>query len=100
MVLAQQWAFFKSMYEPSGLVRTLEVIDANWRLIERYHKFAWITSDDVRETDYRLKLAILKSRRAREQEAAKAALVDAIEWGASLVKKETELMVISAGQSA
>ncbi|MEP2530772.1 GntR family transcriptional regulator [Shimia sp.] len=87
-MLAQQWAFFKSMYEPSGLVRTLEVIDANWRLIERYHKFAWTTSEEVRETDYRLKLAILKSSRARDQDAAKAALVDAIEWGASLVRKK------------
>lgn len=86
-MLSHQWAFLASLYQPSGLVRTLEVIDANWRLIERYQKFAWHTSPEVREKDYRLKLAILKSARAKEHDSAKAALVDAIEWGASLVRK-------------
>lgn len=87
-MLSHQWAFLGSLYQPSGLVRTLEVIDANWRLIERYQKFAWHTSPEVREEDYRLKLSILRSARAGEHDVAKASLVDAIEWGAWLVRSK------------
>ena len=86
-MLARQWTFLRALYRPSQLVRTLEVVDANWRLIERYHQFAWQTSDKVRAQDYRLKKEVLTRCRARDEQGATAALIDALEWGASLVRE-------------
>lgn len=86
-LLSRQWEFFRAMYQPSGLVRSLEVIDANWRLIERYHQFAWHTSEEVHDEDQRLKQDILELCRQRDEQAAQAALIEAIDWGASLVRE-------------
>ncbi len=87
-MLSRQWKFLRAMYQPSGLVRSLEVVDANWRLIERYHQFAWQTSELVRAQDQRLKEEILVRCRARQEHEALAALTDAIDWGASIVREQ------------
>jgi DNA-binding GntR family transcriptional regulator len=89
-MLAAQWQFLRAMYEPSGLVRTLEVIEANWRLIERYHQFSWETSEATRSRDFKLKKRILAKCRARKVEEATTALVSSIEWGASIARKGLE----------
>jgi DNA-binding GntR family transcriptional regulator len=85
-MLKAQWSFFRAMYAMSGLVRTLEAIDNNWRLIERFHRHSWSTSNAVRQKDYALKKAILVGFSARDIEGSLQALDECIEWGASLVR--------------
>ena len=89
-ILSRQWKFLRALYQPSGLVRSLEVIDSNWRLIERYHQFAWHTSKKIHDEDQRLKQEILVLCRERKQHEARHKLISAIEWGATLVLERFE----------
>lgn len=85
-MLKAQWVFLRSMYSMSGLVRTLEAIDTNWRLIERFHHYSWHTSESVRREDYQLKERLLDRFLARDVGGALAAFDDCLQWGASLVR--------------
>ncbi len=87
-MLSRQRSFLRAMYEPSGLTRTLEVIDANLRLIERYHQRSWKTSKSVHDKDLQLKKKILLECRARNAKEAVASLIRAIEWGASIAREK------------
>lgn len=86
-MLQRQWMFFRALYEPSGLTRSIELTDANWALIQRYHRHSWRTSNEMRAEDLAFKKRILAACRNRQQDAAVEALIDAIEWGASTVRR-------------
>ena len=40
-MLDAQWEFFRTMYEASRLIRTMEVIESNWCFVERFHRHSW-----------------------------------------------------------
>jgi len=86
-MLRRQRKFLRAMYLPSGLTRTMEVIEANLRLIERYHQHSWQTSEKTRVKDLKLKKRILTTCRARKEKEAIEALIVAIDWGAELARE-------------
>lgn len=82
-----QRQFLNGIYTSSGLTRTIEVIDRNWLLIVRFHVRFWHYDLETHETESRLGICFFNSYCARDIDAAVAALVDLIEWGAALVRK-------------
>lgn len=84
-MLEVQWAFFHGLYAPSGQVRILEIVAANWYHIQRYHQISWVASREIRDKDLTLKKRLLDACEKGDREGALARLDDAIEWGRSLV---------------
>lgn len=84
-MLDAQWAFFHALYAPSGQLRILEIVSANWRHIQRYHQVSWVTSQQIRETDFGFKFRLLEACEKGGKDDALARLDEAIEWGSSLV---------------
>ena len=87
-MLDAQWEFFRTMYEASRLVRTMEVIEMNWCFIERFHRHAWENSDEVKNVDFKNKQRILDLFAKKETEKATVALDRCIDWGASIVRNK------------
>lgn len=87
-MLDAQWEFFRTMYEASRLVRTMEVVETNWCFIERFHRHTWENSDQVKKTDFQNKQRILDNFTKKDSEGATSALDRSIDWGASLVRKK------------
>lgn len=87
-MLDAQWAFFRTMYEASHLVRTMEVIETNWSFIERFHRHTWENSDEVKKLDFERKQRILDLFAKKDSECAVIELKRTIDWGASIVRKK------------
>ena len=87
-MLDAQWEFFRTMYEASRLVRTMEVIESNWCFIERFHRHTWENSDEAKRKDFENKQRILDLFVQRDSDGATSALDRSIDWGASLVRKK------------
>lgn len=87
-MLDAQWAFFRTMYEASRLVRTMEVIETNWSFIERFHRHTWENSDEVKKMDFERKKRILYLFAKKDGEGATIELKRTIDWGASIVRKK------------
>ncbi len=87
-MLDAQWEFFRTMYEASRLVRTMEVIEINWCFIERFHRHSWENSDEVKRIDFEHKLRILDLFLKKDAEEAAVALDEYIDWGASIVRNK------------
>lgn len=89
-MLSWQWMFLRALYAPSGLQRSMELTDANWMLTERYHRHSWQTSSDIRAEDLAHKRAVLDACCDRDAVTARDALIAAIEWGASIVRRQLD----------
>ena len=87
-MLDAQWEFFRTMYEASRLVRTMEVIETNWCFIERFHRHAWENSDETRKMDFKYKQRILELFAKKDSECATVELERCIDWGASIVRNK------------
>jgi DNA-binding GntR family transcriptional regulator len=80
--------FLQSIYATSGLVRTLEAIEKNWRLITRFHVFFWRVDAGVRKTETALNRALLERYVSADVEGSVAAFHTLTDWGADLVREK------------
>ena len=87
-MLDAQWEFFRTMYEASRLIRTMEVIESNWCFVERFHRHSWEKSDEVKRADFNHKRRILGLFAKKDAESATVALVRCIDWGAAIVRNK------------
>jgi hypothetical protein len=70
-----QRRFLHTIYATSGLIRTLEAIEKNWRLVARFHFFFWRVDAGVRERE----TALLQTRLDRYTSADGEGSVTAFE---------------------
>ncbi|MCY4397504.1 MAG: FCD domain-containing protein [Rhodospirillaceae bacterium] len=95
-MLNAHWEFFRTIYEASRLVRTMEVIETNWCFVERFHRHSWEYSGEVKSMDLNHKQRILDLFAKKDAENAVIALDRCIDWGASIVRGKLSASTLSA----
>lgn len=74
------WDFYRALYQPSKMTRTLDIISSNWNLYNRYISVGWGSSIETFDEDLKQKTQILELCRSREADKAVAMLRKHIKW--------------------
>jgi DNA-binding GntR family transcriptional regulator len=89
-ILQCGWEFMRATYVPSGLHRCLDIVDANWALLVRYHRHSWNPSKEASAGDLENMRRILAACRDRDPQEAIEALKASVDWGTEIVRQQLE----------